>query len=168
MREGEPARGFTTRAGRVLAVRTDGGALPCAEVVIAGGAWTPAIAAELGAEVGVDPIRGQILALTPQPMPVRHTIYGPDGYLKTKFSSYEICYNAVVQPGVVISSDNNVDCKKNHTLEVYDAASPLPLESWSDDDAVRRLFLGARAAQSDLQQVSSISSVRRLRPARMA
>jgi glycine oxidase len=52
--------------------------------VIAGGAWTPAIAAELGVEVGVDPIRGQILALTPQPMPFRHTIYGPKGYLVPK------------------------------------------------------------------------------------
>lgn len=78
--------------------------------------------------------------------------YGPDGYLKTKFSSYEICYNAVVQPGVVISSDNNVDCKKNHTLEVYDTASPLPLESWSDNDAVVAPYPGledvTRAAEA--------------------
>ncbi|PKV97878.1 serine/threonine protein kinase [Amycolatopsis echigonensis] len=78
--------------------------------------------------------------------------YGPDGYLKTKFSSYEICYNAVVQPGVVISSDNNVDCKKNHTLEVYDTADPLPLESWSDNDAVVAPYPGlediTRAAEA--------------------
>ncbi|MGW7538523.1 serine/threonine-protein kinase, partial [Amycolatopsis sp. NPDC054798] len=78
--------------------------------------------------------------------------YGPDGYLKIQFSSYEICYNAVVQPGVVVSSDNNVDCKKNHTLEVYDAAAPLPLESWSDDDAVVAPYPGledlSRAAEA--------------------
>jgi glycine oxidase len=53
-------------------------------VVIAGGAWTPQIAAWLGAEVGVEPIRGQILALAPSPMPVRHTIYTRAGYLVPK------------------------------------------------------------------------------------
>ncbi|MET9265215.1 serine/threonine-protein kinase [Amycolatopsis sp. NPDC004079] len=78
--------------------------------------------------------------------------YGPDGYLKTQISSYQICYNAVVQPGVVISSDNNVDCKKNHTLEVYDVADPLPLESWSDSDAVVAPYPGlediSRAAEA--------------------
>ncbi|WP_037355717.1 serine/threonine-protein kinase [Amycolatopsis orientalis] len=78
--------------------------------------------------------------------------YGPDGYLKAKFSSYELCYNAVVQPGVVISSDNNVDCKKNHTLEVFDTADPLPLESWSDSDAAVAPYPGledlSRAAEA--------------------
>lgn len=84
VREGAPARGFVTHGARVLAVRTDDDELPCAEVVIAGGAWTPAIAAALDARVPVKPVRGQILALLPQPMPFRHTLYGPDGYLVPK------------------------------------------------------------------------------------
>jgi glycine oxidase len=84
VRESTPARGFVTRGARVLAVRTDDGELACAEVVIAGGAWTPGIAAKLGAAVLVEPVRGQILALAPQPVPFRHTLYGPDGYLVPK------------------------------------------------------------------------------------
>jgi glycine oxidase len=84
IREGAPARGFSVSRNRVEAVQTDDGVLECTEVVIAGGAWTPAIAAELGVEVGVEPIRGQILALAPSPMPLRHTVYTAAGYLVPK------------------------------------------------------------------------------------
>jgi glycine oxidase len=84
VREGAPARSFVTGGDRVRAVRIDAGEVACAEVVIAGGAWSPAIAAELGAEVAVEPIRGQILALAPSPIPFKHTIYGSDGYLVPK------------------------------------------------------------------------------------
>jgi hypothetical protein len=76
--------------------------------------------------------------------------YGPDGYLKTSIRSFDVCYNAVVQPGVVISSDNSVDCKKNHTLEVYDSAAPLPLENWSSDDAAVSPYPG----QAEISQAA--------------
>ncbi|WP_033292377.1 serine/threonine-protein kinase [Amycolatopsis jejuensis] len=86
------------------------------------------------------------------PQQLETVTYGPDGFLKTSISSYERCYNAVIQQGVVISSDNNVDCKKNHTLEVYDSAEPVPLESWSDDDAKAAPYPGlkevSRAAEA--------------------
>jgi glycine oxidase len=84
VREGAAASGFLTRGDRVQAVRTAERDLPCAQVVVAGGAWTASIAAELGVEATVGPIRGQILALAPDPLPFRHTIYGPDGYLVPK------------------------------------------------------------------------------------
>jgi glycine oxidase len=84
LREGLPVTGFVVSRGRVEAVRTDDGEQPCAEVVIAGGAWTPSIAAELGAEVVVGPVRGQILALAPEPMGIRHTVYTHTGYLVPK------------------------------------------------------------------------------------
>lgn len=84
VREQAPVSGFRVHRGRVAAVRTSDGELECADVVIAGGAWTPALAAELGAEVSVAPIRGQILALSPSPMPMRHTVYTHTGYLVPK------------------------------------------------------------------------------------
>ena len=78
--------------------------------------------------------------------------YGPDGYLKTDVSSYQICYNAVVQQGVVISSDNSVDCKRNHTLEVFDMSEPVALENWSSNDAAVAPYPGqeeiSRAAEA--------------------
>ncbi|MBB4682749.1 serine/threonine-protein kinase [Amycolatopsis jiangsuensis] len=57
--------------------------------------------------------------------------YGTDGYLKLSISTTDLCYNVVVQPGVVISSDSTGDCDKNHTLEVYDSHNLLPVDSSS-------------------------------------
>lgn len=51
------------------------------KVVIAGGAWSHEIAASLGYSLPIFPVRGQILALTCQPQPIRHTIYTHSGYL---------------------------------------------------------------------------------------
>ncbi len=51
------------RDGRASAVRTTSALIPCAAVVIAGGAWTPAVAARFGLRVGVRPLRGQIVHL---------------------------------------------------------------------------------------------------------
>src|SRR5437588_660748 len=45
--------------------------------------------------------------------------------------------------------------------QVFDERAVARRGRFGDHNAVRRLFLGAGAAQSDLQQVSSISSVRR-------
>jgi D-amino-acid dehydrogenase len=53
--------GFVTRDERVGAVRTDAGELPCGAVVIAGGAWTPALGDALGVQLPVVPVRGQIV-----------------------------------------------------------------------------------------------------------
>jgi glycine oxidase len=82
--EGTTVRGFVTGRARVQAVLTREGEVPCGEVVIAGGAWTTSIAAELGASLGVVPIRGQILALAPHPLPICHTVYTRAGYLVPK------------------------------------------------------------------------------------
>ncbi|SEP16914.1 serine/threonine-protein kinase [Amycolatopsis saalfeldensis] len=86
----------------------------------------------------------------PQMLPT--VTYGPDGYLKTALDNYQPCYNAVVQPGIVIGDDNNVECKKSHTLEVYDSADALPVESYSSDDAQVAAYPGldaiSRAAEA--------------------
>ena len=51
------------RAGKVGAVRSAGSRIPCGAVVVAGGAWTPEVAATFGLRVGVRPLRGQIVHL---------------------------------------------------------------------------------------------------------
>ncbi|WP_344865937.1 serine/threonine-protein kinase [Amycolatopsis ultiminotia] len=69
--------------------------------------------------------------------------YGPDGYLKTSISTTDLCYNVVIQPGVVISSDSSGDCDKNHTLEVYDNAKALPSDSsYGSDDSELAAYPG--------------------------
>jgi D-amino-acid dehydrogenase len=55
--------GIDASGDRVDAVVTDAGALACDAVAIAGGAWTPALAALLGVTLPVAPVRGQIVHL---------------------------------------------------------------------------------------------------------
>ncbi len=67
------ARGVEWRAGSVeqvvaddagaASVHVDDGRIDCGAVVIAGGAWTPALAGAFGLRTGVRPVRGQIVHL---------------------------------------------------------------------------------------------------------
>lgn len=73
LRHGAEARGATMRSGsverlvvrrgRVEAVETETGQLVCGSVVIAGGAWTPALGDQLGVRLPIFPVRGQIVHL---------------------------------------------------------------------------------------------------------
>ncbi|MGH2344229.1 MAG: glycine oxidase ThiO [Chloroflexota bacterium] len=72
-------------AGRVRGARTaDGEMIEAEHTVLAGGAWTPTLAASLGISVPVYPMRGQILALHAIPAPLRQVVFGPGIYLAPK------------------------------------------------------------------------------------
>ncbi len=51
------------RRPNAVAVRSDQGRIPCGAVVIAGGAWSSALAEELGVDLAVSPMKGQIIHL---------------------------------------------------------------------------------------------------------
>lgn len=53
--------GLELQAGRVAALRVDGERLPTANVVLAAGAWSGALARQVGIDLPVHPQRGQIL-----------------------------------------------------------------------------------------------------------
>lgn len=82
--EGAPVTNFDTDNERVTTVHTPTQRLSCDAVVLAGGAWNRTIVEQLGVEVPVFPVRGQILALACTPPPVRHTVYAHSGYLVPK------------------------------------------------------------------------------------
>lgn len=52
-----------TGGGRVRAVQVGEGSIACDAVVVAGGAWTPEVATQLGVTIPVAPVRGQIVHL---------------------------------------------------------------------------------------------------------
>lgn len=54
---------FDVAADRVAAVRTGSGDLTAQNIVVAAGAWSGAIAARLGTELPIKPVRGQIVLL---------------------------------------------------------------------------------------------------------
>jgi glycine oxidase len=63
LRPGLAAEGFEVRAGRITAVRTAEGSLPCGAVVVAAGPWSAALLEGLGLTVPTPPIKGQIVLL---------------------------------------------------------------------------------------------------------
>ena len=94
-----PATGFKKRGDRVTAVKSGESSFPCDAVVIAAGARSGQIATRLGTRrtshaptpndqrpttdvhLPVRPIRGQMIALGGMSTPIRHIVWGPDGYL---------------------------------------------------------------------------------------
>ena len=82
--EGTPVSGFAKTSKKVTGVHTPGGILSCGHVVIAGGAWTETIGSWLEVDLPIFPVRGQILALSCLPPPLRHTLYAHTGYLVPK------------------------------------------------------------------------------------
>ena len=77
IREGTPANGFTGDAKRVRAVRTPGGDVEGDWFVIAAGPWSAQVAAGLGLDLPVTPVRGQLVSLTPRgPAPSRILTWG--------------------------------------------------------------------------------------------
>jgi glycine oxidase len=85
IRQGTPVTGFAVRNGRVTAVRSGAASFACDSVVIAAGARSGQIAARLRksrvALLPVRPVRGQMIALGGMSTPIRHVVWGPDGYL---------------------------------------------------------------------------------------
>ena len=86
IRQRSPAVGFTTSGGRVTAVRTREGDVPCDAIVIAAGARSGQVSQMLAPRhrnklLPVRPIRGQMIALGGMSCPIRSVVWGPEGYL---------------------------------------------------------------------------------------
>jgi glycine oxidase len=63
LRPGVAVLGFETVGGRVTAVTTAEGPLPCGRVVVAAGPWSAALLGGLGLRVPTPPVKGQIVLL---------------------------------------------------------------------------------------------------------
>lgn len=78
---GVPCTGFETKGGRVIAVRTPEGSMPCGSAVIAAGPWTGELLGPLGVLVPTPPIKGQIVLLNAEPPFLRRIVELEDRYL---------------------------------------------------------------------------------------
>ncbi len=87
LRQRTAVAGFLTAGPRVVAVRTtDGDKIAADHVVLAAGPWTRPLARHLGFDVPTRPMRGQMLAY--RAAPVRHILWGEDGYLVPKVGGF--------------------------------------------------------------------------------
>jgi D-amino-acid dehydrogenase len=73
------ADGFERRGDTVTGVRLDSGeVLPCDGVVVAAGAWSRPLAAELGAAVPLETQRGYHVTVQSSNLRLRHTVMAPE------------------------------------------------------------------------------------------
>ncbi|MET1074296.1 MAG: FAD-dependent oxidoreductase [Umezawaea sp.] len=78
LRPGVRATGLRRSDGRVVAVRTADGDVPCGAVVNACGPWSGEVSTAFGAPITVLPRRGVILVTAALPPTVRHKVYDAD------------------------------------------------------------------------------------------
>jgi glycine oxidase len=81
LRPGLSARGFEVRDGRVVAVRTDEGDLPCGCVVVAAGAWSAGLLESVGVHATTPPVKGQIVLLRGDRPLLRRIVEHGNNYL---------------------------------------------------------------------------------------
>jgi glycine oxidase len=82
--EGSPVMGFDVSGGEVRRVITPAGAHDADWAVIAAGPWSREVASTAGVDVDVRPQRGQLAALDPGEVVLRHSIFWATGYLVPK------------------------------------------------------------------------------------
>lgn len=82
--QGTIVTGLLTKGNRVVGVNTTAGELHASHTVIASGAWAGIMAAWIGFDVKIRPVRGQIAAVSSGGIPLRHVIFGPAGYIVPK------------------------------------------------------------------------------------
>jgi len=96
IRTGIEVTGLIADGSRVTGVIAAGEGLAADRVLLAAGAWSAPIAASIGLELPVVPVRGQMLAVSNVPALLRHAFHGHQGYL-TPRPSGELLVGATVE-----------------------------------------------------------------------
>lgn len=81
LRPGTPVVGIERDEERIVSVRSPDETWHASMYCIAGGAWSQQLVNHVGANVGVGPVRGQIVLLGMQPLPIRHVVEVGKRYL---------------------------------------------------------------------------------------
>jgi glycine oxidase len=97
--EASPVTGFLTKADTVTGIRTSRETLHAGTVVLANGAYSPALARELGVDLPIHPVKGDILAVQTDPTPIKANLWGAGCYLVPKKDG-RVVIGATEEPGV--------------------------------------------------------------------
>jgi glycine oxidase len=84
IRIGVPALGFQTKADRITGVRTPAGTVTGAWTLVAAGVWTDHVLEPLHVNLGVFPVRGQVMAARAPSRPFAPVRFGAHGYVAPK------------------------------------------------------------------------------------
>ncbi len=91
--------GFVVEGQKVTAVRTTQGTLSANTVVLASGAFSALLSGELGINLPVYPVKGELLAVNARPAPIRANIYNSRCYIVPKRDG-RVVIGATEKPGV--------------------------------------------------------------------
>jgi glycine oxidase len=71
---GKPVIGFDMQNGKIVSAKTPEESFSAGQFCVSGGAWSRRILLDLQIEIPLEPVRGQIVLLSMQPLPFRHVI----------------------------------------------------------------------------------------------
>ncbi len=128
-------RSLITERGRVQGVETSRGQLFAPVVVLAAGAWTSFLSlADKGApQVGIEPVRGQMLCFETNPRIARHVIYSPRGYVIPRLDGRLLAGSTTERAGFSKRvTARGVHQIAAHAMEIAPVVADLPLvDSWA-------------------------------------
>jgi len=132
---GTTVKTLNVKHGSICGIETSQGTVAAPNVVIAGGAWTSTLNVPDKAlpDIGIEPVRGQMLCFEANPQIARHVVYSPRGYIvprrdgrllagsTTEFAGFDRRVTAAGVQSITSSA-----------LEICPAISSLPLAaSWA-------------------------------------
>ncbi len=88
---GVHVRGVKVEGHAVRGVETDEGVLPCAQVVVCAGAWSPMVDGAQVPRDAVRPARGQIVELLTRTPLIRSIVFGAGGYVVPRPDGRVVC-----------------------------------------------------------------------------
>jgi len=141
MLEGTWALGFSTAGERVTGVRTPAGTLEADTYVLAAGVWSPDLVRDLGLELPVGPVKGQIATLRALNQTLRQVVWSGDCYLVPRVDG-QVVLGATQE-------DGNYDARP--TLAGIGALSEAALEllPWAGQLVLEGVWAGLRPAAPD-------------------
>jgi glycine/D-amino acid oxidase-like deaminating enzyme len=135
--EGVAARRLVARNGRIEGVDTAAGLRPAGTVVLATGAWTPPLAAEVGANLPIHPMRLQIVATEAMPRRLEPLLYGPAAMKQysifqelPSFDAADFTVEAETRHGTTLLESA---CQRDDGSYLLGCAMDYPGLDWSPD-----------------------------------
>lgn len=117
IREGVRVERIVIEDGRVTGVETSEGPIATGQVVVAAGGWAASLCREAGVEIGVRPMRLQVVQTAPMTHRLDHLLYGPSAMKQ---------YTIFRDLPSFRADDFIVDAERRHGLELLESACQRP------------------------------------------
>ncbi len=110
-----PVLGLDIHKGKLMAVLTPAGRVPCAQAIICAGAWSRLLLGRWALEVQILPVRGQILLLAGRPGLLPSIVYRAGRYLVPRADGHILVGSTLEQVGF----DRSTTDEAGHALHTF-------------------------------------------------